>query len=84
MKSNKQMTFPTLRAPPAAKVLIPKGSLEADLRPWLSVGATVDGGGEEKGFVEGGVLMAFPATLLGSLGARVGGGARRAGTAAGA
>ena len=65
-------------------MLIPKGSLEADLTPWLSTGATVDGGAEEKGLVEEGVLIAFPATLLGSLGARVGGGARRAGIAAGA
>ena len=67
---------PTLGAPPAAKLLIPKGSLEG-----VSRGAT----GAEKGFVvEGGELIGLPATLLGSRGARVGGGARRAGTGAGA
>ena len=54
------------------------------MRPGLRMGATVDGGGEEKGLEEEGELIAFPDTLLGSLGARVGGGARRAGIAAGA
>ena len=75
------MTRPTLGAPPAAKLLIPKGSLAAVLRPGVSRGAT----GAEKGLVvEGGELIGLPATLLGSRGARVGGGARRAGTGAGA
>lgn len=75
------MTRPTLGAPPAAKLLIPKGSLAAVLTPGVSRGAT----GAEKGLVvEGGELIGLPATLLGSRGARVGGGARRAGTGAGA
>ena len=73
----------TLFGPPAAKLLIPKGSLAADLGPRFSTGAAVEGGGAEKGLVDG-ELIGFPDTLLGSLGARVGGGARRAGTAAGA
>ena len=78
----------TLLGPPAAKLLIPKGSLTADLGPRFSTGAAVEGGGAEKGLVDGELvvveLIGFPDTLLGSLGARVGGGARRAGTAAGA
>ena len=79
----------TLFGPPAAKLLIPKGSLAADLGPRFSTGAAVEGGGAEKGLVDGELvvvveLIGFPDTLLGSLGARVGGGARRAGTAAGA
>merc|ERR1712183_1129918 len=48
----------SLGAPPAAKVLIPKGSLEAVLRPGLRMGATVEGGGVENGLVEG--LSCFP------------------------
>ena len=80
----------TLVAPPAAKLLMPKGSLAADLGPGVRMGATAEGGGEEKGLVgetiKGlvGEAIGLPATLLGSRGARAGGGARRAGRAAGA
>ena len=41
----------TLFGPPAAKLLIPKGSLAADLGPRFSTGAAVEGGGAAVGCV---------------------------------